>query len=92
LPNLSYTVNDPGHSHGVNDPGHRHQVGGYTNVNGGSDAPTISNNGSGFYSGYSTTGISIQNATTGISVSDSNGNGSHNIMQPSAVVTKIIKY
>lgn len=75
------------HNHGVNinDPGHTHSTA-YQAVigNGGSNAGSGS---------LALSTISINSATTGITATSNNtGSGTaHNTMQPSAVVTKLIK-
>jgi microcystin-dependent protein len=93
------TITDTGHAHGntLNDGGHHHDWG-HNNQNG---AGAGAGNYGGTSGGYAdptstnTTGITINNAVaaTGIGVAvNSNGSSTaHNTMQPSMVVTKIIK-
>lgn len=85
------------HSHSVSDPNHSHTEGGYSNLAGGStffvradtggsptlQAPIAPNTGS------SATGLSV-NTFSGNS-GTTGGGGSHNNIQPSAIVLKIIK-
>ena len=70
----NHGVTDPGHNHGINDPGHIHQVQ-YSNSDSGDGV--IEESGTGL-SGQeptlsATTGITINNATTGISLANSGG-------------------
>lgn len=95
MPVHNHTVNvsDPGHGHGVADPTHSHagnfmrtDLGG-GNFGGGPTPFGISS------TPAASTGISVNAAATGISATTvtAGGGGSHNNMQPSAVVNKIIK-
>ena len=73
----NHTLTDPGHNHGINDPGHIHQVQ-YSNSDSGDGV--IEESGTGL-SGQeptlsATTGITINNATTGISLANSGGSES----------------
>jgi len=103
-PGHNHTHTDPGHLHGVNDPGHVHtherayllgtadgSAGGASlfqntreTVNTGSTATgvTIQSN---------TTGITNNSATTGISTNNAGSGSAHPIVQPTYVVTRIIK-
>lgn len=75
----------PTHSHGVVDPGHNHTERGSA---GGSTPISISTApGSGNLSSANDT----ESSTTGITIISTGGGGAHNNMQPSAVVTKVIK-
>ena len=70
----NHGVTDPGHNHGINDPGHIHQVQ-YSNSDSGDGV--IEESGTGL-SGQeptlsATTGITINSATTGISLANSGG-------------------
>lgn len=89
---LLITGEIPIHSHSITDPGHAHDVGPrpYGNFGGGSgpgggvDAPAASPP-----FAHNVTALS---ASTGISATNNTGGGGvHNNMQPTAVVTKIIK-
>lgn len=74
----------PNHGHSINDPSHRHRGEyasfGYLSDDGGSSRPD--QGGSGIFTDYSTTGISIN--PTG-------GSAAHNIMQPISFVNVMIK-
>lgn len=73
----------PSHAHGVNDPGHSHLL--HANGAGGSSAPTLTVDGTG--------ATESTNANfTFISIQAAGGNGSHNVIQPSLVSTRIIKF
>jgi microcystin-dependent protein len=70
----NHSVTDPGHNHSINDPGHIHQVQ-YSNSDSGDGV--IEESGTGL-SGQeptlsATTGITINNASTGISIQNSGG-------------------
>jgi microcystin-dependent protein len=75
------TAEMPTHSHGVTDPGHTHPFGNASNIANGGGSPSAFNAGSTGNTSSATTGISIQNAGSG---------NAFNVMQPSAVVLKII--
>jgi len=82
LPNHSHTVTDTGHTHGVTDPGHLHNVGvrlagagifqGGANQGAPATAATTNN----------ITGVSVNNATTGILVGSTGSGASHENRQP----------
>jgi microcystin-dependent protein len=96
----SHGVTDPGHIHTVTDPGHDHlapsgdafvtsQGGLYNTVAGPSQvntAPFAANTVQ-----PNTTGLTVDAATTGITTNPDGGGAAHNNMQPSAVITWIIK-
>jgi microcystin-dependent protein len=102
LPSHSHSITDVSHSHGLSDPGHSHGTnpGGQNYCLSGpandagipySPSPQFSRNRS--TTGSSGTGISISSSFSGITTTNNTGSGTaHNNMQPSAVVTKIIKY
>lgn len=102
MPAHTHSITDPTHSHGVSDPGHSHPTnpGGQNYCLSGpandagipySPSPQFSRNRP--TTGSSGTGIGISSSSTGISGTNSTGSGAaHNNLQPSAVVTKIIKY
>lgn len=95
----THGVNDGGHGHGVNDPGHPHDVshgqspGQGANFGGAIGADDAA-------SGYenvagaaltNTTGISINGATTGITIQSQGSGTAHENMQPSAFWNAMIK-
>lgn len=101
MPIHNHTITDSGHSHSVSDPGHNHPTnpGGQNYCLSGpandagipySPSPQFSRNQPN--TGNRTTGVSVNSAVTGILIANAGSGGSHNNMQPSAVVTKIIKY
>lgn len=94
LPHLTYTLADPGHNHTLTDPGHSHTVIYEANAGGnfGGAHFAVAEANVPLQTGSSSTGISIHSATTGISVSDSNGGGAHNNMEPFGVVQWMIKF
>lgn len=77
LPHQTYNVNDPGHTHPA-PPGGQFVIFGVnsTGVAGSNNLDIAPATGS---------------ATTGISVTDNNGNGAHNNIQPSLVINIVIK-
>lgn len=95
------TVTDPGHNHTINDPGHNHS---YDRSQTGSVAAATSNavfvsaeqGKTSTVTGSSTTGISINNRVTGISVTNSSFGGSqshiHNNTATSSSVATIPPY
>ena len=101
IPSHNHNFNDPGHNHGVYDPGHSHgfprdvvvtwnQNNQRTYLGGGSGQQLTwsqmgSTNGSG-------TGIGIYGNTTGITIQPSGGDQPHNVVQPTMILNKIIKY
>lgn len=72
----------PSHTHGVNDSGHTHAIDTGTGATGTSKDAAAGDGGGGRTSHNATTGITIQSTGSGTAF---------NIMQPSAVVLKIIK-
>jgi microcystin-dependent protein len=98
LPAHSHSIFDAGHSHSVSDPGHSHSANisvGSSGTGGGlgvatpsaGEVPTsrINVNAAG-------TGIGIVVAGTGISIANTGSGTAFGLMQPSAVVTKIIRF
>ena len=79
LPNVNFTVTDPGHVHTVNDPGHAHSYN--DTANGG--APFIKNAGTPFNFGQTSstssdvTGVTINATTTGITVASGGSGTAH---------------
>ena len=82
--NHMLSINEmPSHNHGVNDPGHNHGL--YFGTPGGGDNNFAENFGVGL------TNTQTQSAVTGITIQNNGGGAAHNNMQPSAVVSYIIK-
>ena len=83
-------ISDPGHTH--TDAGHTHPIAAFTNVAGSVGVPSGAPIDA-LTTGTGTGNANIQPNVTGITAtSNNNGSGTaHNNMQPSAVVTKIIK-
>ena len=71
----------PVHNHGVNDPGHSHGIPGSPIGGGGGAGPLITG----------ATTYSTNSATTGITIQNAGSGGSHNNLQPSIIVNKIVK-
>ena len=78
LPAHNHGVNDPTHNHGLNDPSHTHGVNGYINTDAGGAGDsygTAHNQGGSIYNAY--TGISINAASTGISIQNTGSGSTH---------------
>jgi len=75
----------PVHNHGITDSGHAHSSNAQFTAGGGGDLDT----------GFSSQGAqpsSINRTVTGITLQNEGGSGSHNNVQPTLVVTEIIKW
>lgn len=81
---LLTTAETPAHSHGVTDPGHTHDFN--TDISGLGGGPGWF----GIAAPQPQAGVIVSN-TTGISIQNAGGGGTHNNMQPSVVVNFIIK-
>lgn len=83
----------PSHSHGVTDVGHAHFRSSTVAISVDSTGSSrIDTWGTGALPLFANDGNSRTSVnTTGIAINNAGGGGAHNIMQPSAVVTKIIK-
>jgi microcystin-dependent protein len=77
----------PSHNHGINDPGHSHPAARNQFIESGSASGGGMGDGPQHWDQDTNTGTS----TTGITIQNTGGGQAHNIMQPSAVVTYIIK-
>ena len=89
----NHGVTDPGHLHSITDPSHTHSPatvgnGSIGNVPAGGTTVAVVGNQS---IPSAVTNISINTATTGVTTQNNGSGAAHNNMQPSAVVTKIIK-
>lgn len=94
----THGITDSGHVHGITDPQHAHGV---KTAGGGSNVRLVNDSlGDGTYNsaenliGTNTTGISINNAGTGISINAASDSAAtaHNNMQPTIIMNMIIKY
>ena len=80
----------PAHNHGVNDPGHTHTQGTRTGQ--------ISSGGTNFHVWITPVGVgpdgtgTTNGAATGITTANNGSGTAHNTMQPSLVVTKMIRF
>lgn len=95
MPSHTHGVNDPGHAHEVTDPGHTHSY-----VNQANDQSTDNAFGTeaaadqwdiGQTTGRSVTGVTINTATTNISLQYTGGGQSHNVLDPYMALRYIIK-
>ena len=92
MPTHNHGITDPGHIHTINDPGHRHSY--VNNVNdqsvtdltGSSAADESDINQT---TGLSTTGISVNSNTTGITTVTSGNSLPHNNMQPTIFIGNV---
>jgi microcystin-dependent protein len=92
MPSHTHTVTDPTHTHGVNDPTHTHGGGYLRSDVGGGSGPAGGGAAFGQPIPPNVTGVTINGAGTGISLVATGGGAAWSLMQPSAVVAKIIKY
>ncbi len=93
MPTHVHGVNDAGHAHGVTDPAHSHP---YTRPDGMNYAPPP---GGGAPGGSavdnvtgSATGVTVNAAATGVSLQNAGSSNAHNNIQPSLVVTRMIRW
>lgn len=96
MPIHNHGVTDPTHNHGITDPSHTH---GYVNQVGDQDVNTITTQATAAdQADYnqtttaSTTGITINNAYTGISIQNTGGSQPHNNMQPTLFIGNTFIY
>jgi len=92
MPAHNHTLNDAGHDHAVVDPAHSHGynsplIAGVLSVTGGG-ATTM---GGVAQTGGTTTGISINPNTTGISINNTGGGGAHQNMPPTRICNFIMR-
>jgi microcystin-dependent protein len=98
----THVITDPGHTHAITDPGHSHTLPQSLTALTGVGPNDDWTQGSGTNTGSSTTGITVNTNTTGITnqnagahqhVIDSQGGGqAHNNLPPYLVLNYIIKY
>jgi microcystin-dependent protein len=95
LPAHNHGVVDPGHAHGVTDPGHAHS---YSNNSGDQGVNTLTTQSDAAdqveynqTTGSSTTGVTVNTATTGITTMLTGETQSHNILDPYMALRYIIK-
>lgn len=92
IPSHNHALTDTGHNHGVTDPGHTHTY--KQPVNGlvltGTSGVNLDVYDAIVATGSSTTGVSVNSNTTGISIAAAGGGGAHNNMQPTAFFNFII--
>lgn len=95
MPSHNHGVTDPGHAHGITDPGHAHS---YVNQVGDQSVNTLTTQADaadqvdyGQTTSTNTTGITINTATTGISIQNTGGSESHNVLDPYMALRYIIK-
>lgn len=97
LPAHNHGVTDGQHNHGITDNGHRHQQmwtnpgGGYNWINNAGQT-ALDNFTMGIYTGWSTTGISINNANSNISIQNTGSNQAFDIMPPYIILCYIMKH
>lgn len=97
MPIHNHGVTDPTHNHGITDPGHSHTYvnepnnqnvyEGLTPDETAADQADVTQTTS-----ASTTGISINNASTGISIQNTGGSQPHNNMQPTLFIGNTFIY
>jgi microcystin-dependent protein len=93
-PTHTHTVTDAGHTHAVTDAGHNHDVSVSAAASVAPGANTVVAPGtpgsSPISSSTDTTGLTVNSATTGISLGNSGSGTAHNNVQPTGVTNKII--
>ena len=82
------TAEIPSHSHGVTDPGHTHATTPATSYVGQSISPQA---GASTNVPTNPTTLSINSATTGITINNAGGGGAHAIVQPTIICNYIIR-
>lgn len=95
MPEHNHGVTDPGHIHGITDPGHTHS---YVNQVGDQSVNTLTTqNDAADQADYTqttsreTTGVTVDRATTDISIQNTGGGQSHNVLDPYMALRYIIK-
>ncbi|GBQ90432.1 hypothetical protein AA13595_2891 [Gluconacetobacter johannae DSM 13595] len=93
-PAHTHVLTDPGHDHALNDPGHTHEYGYQTMRDSGTDtahyyAYSYTQGGTNWQTSQSTTGIVIDSATSGITISGS-GTGAAANVPPAICLNRII--
>lgn len=90
IPAHKHTLNDSGHTHGVSDPGHKHIGFGKNYPTESGNHPSLGDGGGDRNMETNTAGtnISINKATTGITMSNAGGGQAHNNMPPYETVYK----
>lgn len=99
MPTHSHGVTDPQHSHGASTAAngdHAHLWGVNLQAGAAAGAGNLGESGTGSAANTSTAGshshgVTVNNAATGITIQNAGSGNAHTNMQPSAVVTKIIK-
>jgi microcystin-dependent protein len=95
MPAHAHGVTDPGHAHGITDPGHAH---GYVNQIDDQGVHTFTTQDTAAdQADYNqttttnTTGVTINTATTGVSIQSTGGSQSHNVLNPYMALKYLIK-
>ncbi len=95
MPEHNHGVTDPGHIHGITDPGHTHS---YVNQVGDQGVNTLTTQNTaadegdyGQTTSRETTGVTVNRATTDISIQNTGGGQSHNVLDPYMALRYIIK-
>ncbi len=92
MPIHNHGVTDPQHNHGITDPGHSHSLPLSSAALVGTGPEDDVTQGSGYGSGTSTTGITINNAYTNISINNTGNSEPHNNMQPTLFIGNTFIY
>jgi microcystin-dependent protein len=99
-PGHAHLINDPGHGHSYTAPGSGTVSGGVTFFGGGTQAAATASSGTGIgiFAALTNIGIalngtniSLSTASTGITIQNAGSSAAMSLMQPSRVVTKIIR-
>lgn len=94
IPEHNHGINDPGHAHAITDPGHDHTYLGVFSQNASSGGDNVAENDPRPVetTSSSTTGITINSNTTGITTQNTGGSDPHNNMQPTLFIGNTFIY
>lgn len=95
MPIHNHGVNDFGHNHGISDPGHAHTQTGWDSGGSGPGSQARGQFNTGLVDSFSTepntTGIVVLGNTSGITLNNTGGGGTHNNMQPTSFFNIMVK-
>jgi len=93
MPTHNHGVTDPGHAHSITDPGHTHSYQNQEGNNGPSGFSDAADNDEyNQTTGTSTTGITVNSNTTGITTVTAGSSLAHNNMQPTLFIGNMFIY
>lgn len=92
MPTHNHGIIDPGHAHSITDPGHTHTMSISSAALDGIGPNDDVTQGSGYNTGISTTGITVNSNTTGITTVTTGNSLPHNNMQPTLFIGNMFIY